>query len=295
MVKIILYGLTFITDKILEMCKTEVLNGKIEFLIASSLPSFQEVCGVKVVQEEEAFRLPYDYVIICEDEYEPQKLEKYGVKEEQYIHPNVIIENVCFDFCKYLELRKRNISIICDTNWGREVCHSLYINYNTPFIDVRIEPEAYLKLISNVSYYIECPLEIVSDRTIKDCPKGRLGDLIISFPSELTFEDARIHWHNRTLKFNKEDYIVVMCGAVNEKQLEKFLDLKLENGFAFYFENYNNDHVISFKEWDSQIIRKKFRWFPFYLNRTAYRKFDGIKQYRILDLLLGNDFKRECV
>lgn len=299
MFSIILYGLTPVTDRILELCRKESAEGKVRFRIALSAASagMRLDEAVELCPEERAFEDTYDYVIVCEENYDQAvwNLKKYEIDDESYIHPNVIIENVCFDLCQYIELRRRKVSIVCDAKWGGEIYRSLYIEYNSPFIDLKIAPNEYLKLVSNLPYYLNCPLERVSDRTVMKVPEGRLDDVFILFPEEVSFDAAGKKWSERIKKFNSSDYVVFMCGLENREQLAEFLALGLENSYAFYPECCNGDHIICFKEWELQEIRKKYRWFELYLRRTAYRKFDGVKQYRILDILLGHGYKGRCM
>lgn len=299
MLTIILYGLTPITDRILEMCRKELEEGKVVFkIVLHTDPLGKKLDGViELCSEKEAFGSEYDYVIICEENYEQgmRDIEKYKINADDFIYPNAIIENVCFDLCQYIELRKRKVSIVCDTNWGGEIYRSLYIEYNSPFIDLKIDPNEYLKLISNLSYYMRCPLEKVADRSVTGVPKGRLDDVLISFPEEWSFDAAKQNWNERIKKFNSREYVIVMCGVENRQQLEKFLKLQIKNSYLFYPEYCDEDNVIYFKEWELQKVRKKYRWFELYLRRTAYRKFDSIKEYRILDILLEDGYKERCI
>ncbi|WP_294240082.1 DUF1919 domain-containing protein [Pseudobutyrivibrio sp.] len=279
---IILYGFTIKTDEVLYNLRKEIGEGSVRvlYIVADAVCNFFD--NYRIIKELNSNDIEkVDFIIECEQINEAIK-EKY---EDKIVSADVLIKNVKFNFLKYASIRKRKISIVSCSNWGKTVYDSLYIPYNTPFIGVQINSEEYLTLIENIDLYLNDELKFGSDNTITTCTYGKLRDINIYFPNDIKFVEAKKRWIHLLDRFNWNDYIFEMDNFLNERQLEEFKDINHSQKIAFYCENGTD---ASLKAWSDQAIRRKYRWFDDYIVQTAYRKFDGVKPYNVLSLLEGS-------
>ncbi|MHC5830493.1 MAG: DUF1919 domain-containing protein, partial [Nostoc sp.] len=106
-------------------------------------------------------------------------------------------------------LKNRNFSIISDDCYGGSVYRELGLQYTTPFVGLFILAPCYLKLLSNLSYYLQSDLlfqqhskypEVEYKRLDKDnnYPLGVLRDEIeIHFLHYDNQEEAHNKWQRR--------------------------------------------------------------------------------------------------
>lgn len=94
-------------------------------------------------------------------------------------------------------LVKNKVSIIANSCWGGLTYNSLYLPFDSPFINLTISAEDYLKLLNDFEYYMSLPLLKVRERGIEGNPIGRLDDVEIDFVHYRDFDKARTDWERR--------------------------------------------------------------------------------------------------
>lgn len=142
-------------------------------------------------------------------------------------------------------------TIICDDCWGYGSYHNLKIQYNTPFIDIRIEPYCFLELLKDPQGYLEAPLTFIERskydfvnnwRTQVDFPLAQLKNKIeLKFVHSSDQEDCRRKWERRVKRINwnnlfirfRDDPVVFKYDYLTE-----FDRLEYENKVCFTLKEY---------------------------------------------------------
>lgn len=280
--QIVLWGYNQKTDEVLDYLKSENRIDDVIYIAAKSLYYSLDGYPIKERSIQECIN-EADWVILCDNA--PCCNDK--IKQDKLILADALLENVCFSFEQYLEFKKRRISIVSSSDWGKRVYESLYMKVNTPFVDVRIGSSDYILLLSDFENIMKQPLTRGGDSSVLNETFGYLGDRIkIEFPKAATFDDALKSWNENLKIFNWGDYFFEMDNFKNLEQLVQFRGLQKKEKIAFYQDG-KQEGALYLPQWDKQEIRKKYRWFDNYIARTAYRKFDGIKPYNVLEILLG--------
>lgn len=136
------------------------------------------------------------------------------------------------------QLKVDNFSIISNNCWGGFIYQSYHLPYNSPTIGLFIMPKDYIKLISNLKYYLQKDIEFIlhtnskyydelsSIKKFGEYPIGKIQDIEIHFLHYKSEQDAKYKWDRR-------------CKRINYKHLiYKFND---QNGCTF-------EDVVNFKE-----------------------------------------------
>lgn len=167
---------------------------------------------------------------------------------------------------------------------GGVTYHTLGMEFLSPFINLYLKEEDYLKLLSNIKYYINCKLKFIRweyNKSYKrDFPVCALDDVELYFNHYFSFDEAEKSWHNRCLKINWKNLFVMMY-TENKDVLERFDRLKFDKKICFvpFKSNLKSSYSIIFSS--SKEVEKK-EWWEIVngLATSLYYSYD------ILDLLL---------
>lgn len=203
---------------------------KVAALTAAEIPEVETIDGYQVIDRKDLKNLNADYLIVMnEKSYQDivQEAIACGIKREQII-PYRVLDIPYINFEAYIGLKRSNISIISDNCWGGIVCHTLGIECLSPFKNMFVEEEDYIKLLRELKWYMEQPL--MFDCFGKDrhkpvtYPIMTLGDIRIHCNHEKDPEAAIENWDRRRKKINYNNLFVEMY---TERQdiIEKFLKL----------------------------------------------------------------------
>lgn len=93
-------------------------------------------------------------------------------------------------------LRNKNFSIIASNCNGGTMCSDLGIRFNSPFVNLWIRADDFIKILRNLRYYMEAQLEFIDDHDF-DYPVGTIDDVKIYFQHYKSREEAARKWHER--------------------------------------------------------------------------------------------------
>lgn len=107
---------------------------------------------------------------------------------------------------KYIESHERKLighkqfAIISDNCWGYELYNALNREYNTPFIGLFIQPDDYIKLLSNFMHYMNSELTFIPESINGNAyPVGMLDNTIkLYFMHYADEQEAYDKWTRRT-------------------------------------------------------------------------------------------------
>jgi len=188
-------------------------------------------------------------------------------------------------------LKDERFVIICDNCWAGSVYQWLERPYNSPFISIGIYGDCYLKLLSNFDYYMNLPLEFITesqyDKREITYPLALLDDVELHFTHYKTQEDAKTKWERRTARMfeekNMDKYIFMMSDAwyANEQNFKDFNNLPYKNKISFSINNYehlnlqNHYHILEKDKKDKDRVPngvKLFKIMFIYLNFYKWMK-----------------------
>lgn len=131
-------------------------------------------------------------------------------------------------------LKNKDFSIFSINCTGGCMSHDLGLEFRSPFVNLFLWPEDYLKFLSDPQRYLSLPLEFTQEQEIS-YPVARLGDVTVYFKHYETEEQARAAWQRRTKRVNWENLFVLMTDrdGCTEDHLRRFDALPYRNKVVF--------------------------------------------------------------
>ena len=167
MKKVILWGSRLEYDIYCKFFEVEVLksNIKIEALVLNEEAMFSFIDGIEVIGVEDLLNRQFDYLINM-NRQEPQTvrriLELLKIPLEKVI-PAKVFRLPAFDWERYIKVREGKVSIIANHCWGGYTYNSLGMQFLSPFINMFVAPDDYLRLLGRFEYYINAPLHYLRE------------------------------------------------------------------------------------------------------------------------------------
>jgi len=216
--KVVLWGLGKIYNKMLNTLRYYELKKEIEIvaLTAETIPSIHFLDGYPVKTKEELGDLEFDIVLILNDVHEKdifKKAVEIGIPEEELVFYRVL-ELPMFHFDSYMELKKSRMSIISNNCWGGSIYHTLGMECLSPFKNLFLDDEDYLRLLKNLRYYLSCELRFnkygIDIHSKAEYPVMCLDDVLVHCNHAKTDEDASADWKRRVRKMNWDNIFIEM-------------------------------------------------------------------------------------
>lgn len=121
-------------------------------------------------------------------------------------------------------LRNRDFSIISSNCSGGVLTSDLGVRFNSPTVNLSIGPADFLKLLSDLKFYMGCELREQRDLSVP-YPVGMLnGELRIDFVHYKSFREAKEKWEIRKKRINYENLFFMMTDrdGCTEEQMRYF-------------------------------------------------------------------------
>ena len=132
------------------------------------------------------------------------------------------------------KLKNTDISVISSNCNGGFILHDLGLKFNSPFINLWVKPDDFVKFLSNIHYYLECDMSFVEEPNI-DYPIGVLDDVRIYFQHYKTPEEAKNKWIERSKRINFDNLFILFTDRddCTYQTLSDFDALPYENKVVF--------------------------------------------------------------
>lgn len=103
-----------------------------------------------------------------------------------------------YNFFHRRKLKNKTFTLIASNCNGGSILHDLGLEFNTPFINLSISPDDFIRLCANLEYYLNCELTFC-DTSEEDVsyPVGKLDDVKLDFMHYSSEEEARLSWEAR--------------------------------------------------------------------------------------------------
>lgn len=151
--------------------------------------------------------------------------------------------------------RKREFVVIADNCFGGVIYQELEVPYTSPFIGLSVHASDYVRLLSNIDYYMDLPLKFIS--TEKNYPVGILDDVTLYFIHYKNEEEAIEKWERRKrrmLKIDRRHWYIEMDDRqqCKKQDLVNFHQLPYKNKLSFSIYELPYSNHICMKEKDNK-------------------------------------------
>ena len=125
---------------------------------------------------------------------------------------------------KRLLLKNHDFSLIASNCNGACILHDLGLKFNSPFVNLWIEPDDFIKMLKSLHHYMSCDIEFIKVDGI-DYPVGLLDDVKIYFQHYRNEDDAKAKWKERVARINYDNLFVMFtnrdgCSLDNLKEFD---------------------------------------------------------------------------
>lgn len=145
-------------DQYINAVRYQELSGNIQVIgITSKATIYRRIDGYAFIHKSQLGDYDFDLLIIMSVSHlEEIQLEaaEMGISEERILSCEVFsLPNL--DLEKYLEIKKRNLTIFSNICWGGIVYSRLKLKFRSPLINLYILDWDYIKLLENPKKYME--------------------------------------------------------------------------------------------------------------------------------------------
>lgn len=106
------------------------------------------------------------------------------------------------------KLKNKDFSLISSNCNGALILHDLGVRFNSPFVNLYINANDFVKLLKDFDKYMALELEETTEKDI-NYPVGKLGDITIFFVHYNSFAEAKEKWDERKMRIDKNNLFVL--------------------------------------------------------------------------------------
>lgn len=161
------------------------------------------------------------------------------------------IDDIFWEICQNIVGRKaidrnnrsklinQKVSIVASTCNGGVIYHDLGLQYRSPFINLWIEPDDFIKLLSDLRGYLSYDLQFIGKEGIP-YPVAVLKDIYIYFQHYKTEEEAETCWRRRLKRMDYDNIAVFFTDrdGCTYETLKRFDNLPYERKIVFTHADY---------------------------------------------------------
>lgn len=180
-------------------------------------------------------------------------------------------------------LTNQGMSVISANCVGAFILHDLNQPFNSPFVNLYLDPSDFVRYLQNIEFYQAQPLQFI--QTEKSYPVGLLDDLKVHFMHYHSEQEAKEKWEARSQRLDFDNVFIMMTdkdggkGAKYEV-LQAFDNLPYPNKVvfthkpypelksAFYIKGFENENEVgdlfTFSGWNGEKYYDQFdyvSWF----------------------------------
>lgn len=193
-------------------------NGELHIKGVFSVDNFEmsEIDGWNYYTYEDIRKIDFDYLIVLNEIYEQaiiDNLLEANVDREKII-PGRILNLPNFNLDRYIRLKNSRLSIISRTCLGGMLSRTIGLEYLSPFRNMNIGEDDYIKLLNNFDEYMKYDLIYTGEQQFNSSeqiyyPIMRLNDIKIRYPHFRRASTAISDWNDRKDKLNHSSLFIV--------------------------------------------------------------------------------------
>ncbi len=229
------------------------------------------------------------YLIVLNDNVSDTKNELKKMLINLKVIPVRVFSVPYFDFNLYNKLLKNTPTIVARHCWGGLLYHRLGLEFNSPFVNLRVSDVDFNKLAANFEFYMSQDLVYLKDGYEKNLkryyPIATLGDIVIDFNHYDNFSQANEKWQKRKARINWGN-LLFETTTESAKVAHDFESLPLgdsKHKLCFCSEHVDSENVIDFS---SFMVGRAPGTLGMLVNGTAT---DAIPYFNLLKLLVNYD------
>ncbi len=139
------------------------------------------------------------------------------------------------------KLKNKNITLISSNCNGCLILHDLGLRFNSPFVNLFVCAEDYIKLLQNFSHYMSLELHIVNNHEF-DYPVAALDDIMLHCVHYKSEEEVLRKWAERRARMDMLNCFIMFteCDGCSYEHLKAFDALPFENKVVFTNRRYED-------------------------------------------------------
>lgn len=106
------------------------------------------------------------------------------------------------------KLENNDFSVIASNCNGAFLLHDLGLRFNSPFVNLWMKPDDFIRFLSDINHYLSCEMLFVEEPDIS-YPIGLLDDVRIYFQHYSSKEKAREKWEERSKRINFNNLFIM--------------------------------------------------------------------------------------
>jgi len=169
---------------------------------------YKEIC-----KEAEGLGIGAEKVVLCEMLYKPY-----------------------FNLKRYLQLKQNPPTILVGFCWGGATCNSLGLPFCSPWINIWVPPEDFIKFLKRPQHYMEQPILLEKyewgPAYQADYPVCTCDDIHLFCWHDKDYETVKANWERRKQRI-KWDNLLVLFVTENEQHILDFKELPYEKKVCF--------------------------------------------------------------
>ncbi len=133
-----------------------------------------------------------------------------------------------------LRLKNKTFTLFSSNCNGACICHDLGLQFRSPFVNLYLNAEDYIKFLQQPKTYLDTPLTFLPD-TGKAYPVAMLKDITLHFMHYATQQEAEEAWNRRKQRIDWDNLFVLMTekDGCTEEILKAFDALPYPNKAVF--------------------------------------------------------------
>lgn len=198
-----------------------------------------EIDGWHYYVYEDIRNVAFDYLIILNEAHAQDIIDNLleaNIEREKII-PGRILDLPNFNFKKYIQLKQSRISIISRTCLGGMLSRTIGLEYLSPFRNMRMGEEDYIKLLNNFEEYMKYDLVYSGAQLFNKTqqvyyPVMNLNDIRIEFPHTNRASKVILEWNERKERINRSNLFVINL-TEREDIARQFSEIPFEHKACF--------------------------------------------------------------
>lgn len=240
MYKCVLWGTGNIFKRKIQNIKRYESQGILEIVAVTS----NDVCNISDLQyqwisKKELPFLEFDLVIVMvhKDSFSEivKEAKGFGISEKKIVSYD-IFDREELNLEKYLSIKRKPVTIFSNNCMGGITYNCLGLQFSSPFINMYLTGNDYLKFLKDPKQYMDAPLVLKEKGYNKDLdiefPIVKCKDIILYFNHYTSLEEVQEAWERRKQRINWNN-IAVMMYTEEQEQAAEFLRLPYKKKICF--------------------------------------------------------------
>lgn len=131
------------------------------------------------------------------------------IKNKLFIELNPWMRKNVVNRINKWRLKNKQITLLANNCNGACMLHDLGLPFNSPFVNLWLYPEDFIKYVENIEHYMKCSLAF-EERDDYPYPVGVLDDIHIYFQHYKSQHEAKEKWETRTRRMDLNHIYVLM-------------------------------------------------------------------------------------